>query len=220
MPTMMRIDDILQYVTHSADITGPVDWFAIMANKVSHSHFDWLCDEIMEYGFTLPIVLMDNGDDTYTLGNGHHRLCAAILLGLHAIPVIILTDDYTHEDSHDGNITLPAASWDYWELLCQNMEGDHVGDCLDTVFRRQYLPTDYANDDYNDYPYEGECAYCNVPNGNDTTCHLIGCPERDWEIIYCECVQSFYRAFPCVHFMNMWHDEAIAMNEGRMPIAA
>lgn len=130
---MMPVDEILQYVTGSVDICfngREVDWFEIFAAKVSHDHFDTLVDTLIEQGFTMPIVLGESHLGGYIVGNGHHRLCAAILLGFDEIPVIIDREaDFLHfDDTHDGEWNPGTPSYDYWHLLVTNMEGDHCGD--------------------------------------------------------------------------------------------
>ena len=130
---MMPVSDILEYVTGSVDISfhgRDVDWFEILAAKVSHDHFDTLVDTLDSEGFTMPIVLGESRLGGYIIGNGHHRLCAAILLGMDEIPVIIDDGyDYLHfDDTHDGDWHPGTPSFEYWHMLVTNIEGDHCGD--------------------------------------------------------------------------------------------
>ena len=54
-----------------------------------------LVESILTNGFTTPICIVDDGSDWWAMGNGHHRLTAAILLGLDEIPVAFSN---THSD--------------------------------------------------------------------------------------------------------------------------
>jgi hypothetical protein len=193
--TRVSVSWILQNATASLDIIardadGGLDWFAILAGKVSHAHFDKLADDIMTEGFTLPIVLVANGDAKFTIGNGHHRLSAAILLGLDEIPVILDYDGdfWRIEDSHDGEWDCGDRSYEYWELLSQNMPDGYYGDTGNEDHREQFAGYDSA------VAFEGyyceECAgwvgcdccehYCPVPQ-----CEECG---GDLELCICETV--------------------------------
>jgi len=96
--TYVPVDWIMQNLTNSVDCEAErydERWFAeygwmnviqhIIQRKVGN------CAEhivtIQELGFCVPIVIVVNEDHTFMLGNGHHRLVAAILLCLNEIPV-------------------------------------------------------------------------------------------------------------------------------------
>lgn len=64
---------------------------------------------------------------------------------------------------------------------------------------------------------EEECEYCGV-TGDDVPYedHLIGCPEREYEMVYCtECGYSHYRYNACEWMLNRIHDDAMAEHNAR-----
>lgn len=206
--TMMSVGEILRRANSSGDlgsINNAEDWFGILAGKVSHDHFDWLCDKIDDEGFTIPIVIGTHedydGEIAYTIGNGHHRLCAAILLGIDSIPVILTSSGFVwNDDSHDGNMDPGTPSYEYWELLRGNMEGDHYGDTDAKAWRYQYVTGDNESDENG-----CDCDDCNRPSSycwdcQSTACvcneecdncglfdhlHAPGCTERAWSVVNC-----------------------------------
>lgn len=132
---LMSIPEIMEMAKGSVDfqgMRGELNWWTIFSGKVSHSHFDAIVDEIQANGFGMPIVLCDRFDDgNYLIGNGHHRLCAAILLGLWRIPVMVTVgsdrDDYMCQDDSmdDYGRPMEGYSFEYWEMLSQWMEADY-----------------------------------------------------------------------------------------------
>lgn len=206
----ISVTDILQNVRRSGDIGGaidtPEDWFRIFAAKVSHDHFDWIADKIMDEGFTVPIQIIETeGEyDTYwEIGNGHHRLCVAILAGLDTIPVILMDDWGWNDDSHDRD-QRPTnnPSFDYWGMLTENMEGVHVGDEHNRTWRDQYgyvadNESDHADCDCGDCLPQ-ECYGCSAIEGIDN--HRMACPERGFSIV--DCVECGYGAHYRGHAME------------------
>lgn len=128
---LLTIPEILRMATGSVDfpgMRGGIDWSEMFAGKVAHGHFDALVDEIQANGFGMPIVLCDRyNDGNYVIGNGHHRLCAAILLGLWRIPVMVSeggdrTDFMCNRDSADDYARpIQGRSDDYWSMLQSNL---------------------------------------------------------------------------------------------------
>jgi len=91
---MWPISRILAEVKESCDVGDldePEEWFAMMANKARDNSFGQLLQAIQKDGFLDPIHIRYEtdylGKSHAYLGNGHHRLTAAILLGLDEIPV-------------------------------------------------------------------------------------------------------------------------------------
>lgn len=68
---------------------GGVDYWRMMIEKANDHGFPALVNAIVSEGFRIPIVLVKNynGSSSIMHGNGHHRMCAAILLCLDQIPV-------------------------------------------------------------------------------------------------------------------------------------
>ena len=84
------VSDILKNVRNSADY-GPLNthaqWHQYMYSALGERQTPAIIHEIQEKGFTDPILLYHDNPEFWTLGNGHHRLAIAILLGLDKIPV-------------------------------------------------------------------------------------------------------------------------------------
>lgn len=94
---MVSVEWIMQNATHSVDgydtsgysESPTVEYAAMLLHKTADSWFPDLVRTIVERGFRVPIVLVSGykGPGTIAHGNGHHRMCAAILLALNEIPV-------------------------------------------------------------------------------------------------------------------------------------
>lgn len=215
---MMPVAHILQNVNRSLDVDmyGEFDWFKVLANKVSHAHFDALTDTILGEGFTLPIVLVGNDVDGYCVGNGHHRLCVAILTGISAIPVIVDDegDYWAFEDSHDGEWNPGERSFEYWGMLEDNIPDGYWGDGGNEVHRGQFGNRPTGGDD----DYSNDCDYCDIPDNGNVAYedHRLGCPEREYELVYCvHCGYSHYRYNACEWMLADIWQEAIAEHRAR-----
>lgn len=214
---LMSIPDIMALASESVDIpnrNGEVDWWGILRHKVSAGHFDALVDEIQANGFGMPIVLCDRyRNGRYALGNGHHRLCAAILLGLWRIPVILsegaARDDFMRPEDSMDDYGRPVEGWshDYWMMLGENMgDSDGTVDIPESEHPEFYC--DYCNTHLRvsveccatDHLalHHPECEDCgNRDCGSDHECyecgahavqaedHRLMCFERGWEIVDC-----------------------------------
>lgn len=95
---MIRLGDYLKLLTSSADLScSPIDDLIrdIVKGKAGDRTMGPIIDSIIDNGFTSPIELQIINDgmygdgDVYSQGNGHHRLVAAILLGIDVIPVMV-----------------------------------------------------------------------------------------------------------------------------------
>lgn len=87
---MVKVSDLLKKLVDSTDDYALVldsEWFRMMAEKSQDGQFATIVRLIQEEGFTDPIGIKKINDDAWEMGNGHHRLTAAILLGLDEIPV-------------------------------------------------------------------------------------------------------------------------------------
>lgn len=76
--------------------SGEVDFAVMLNDKASDGHFGDLIATILDHGFRVPVCFyparrwstdMSKIEDGWALGNGHHRMSAAILLCLDSIPV-------------------------------------------------------------------------------------------------------------------------------------
>lgn len=81
-----------------------VDWSGMLANKGRDGQFASLVLSMLAIGFTVPVCFWNNGYDAgWSMGNGHHRMAAAILLGLDEVFVYWSENgDYMHTHRTDN----------------------------------------------------------------------------------------------------------------------
>lgn len=81
-----------------------LDW--LINTKGSDSQTLGLCYSLIDNGFTVPINLIPDavrdGERTYTLGNGHHRLAAAVMSCVDVVKVWV-NQGITWEETQDEN---------------------------------------------------------------------------------------------------------------------
>lgn len=103
---MWKITDILQTVTESTDYVefdgSSSMWAFLISSKAGDLYTPVLAQKIIDEGFTDPICIYRNSRGGYGLGNGHHRLTCAILLGLDEIPVLYTDTDEYYPDASEG----------------------------------------------------------------------------------------------------------------------
>ena len=94
---------------------------ALLKHKTKDKQFWALCDIIPEQGFTHPICIQVRGDGTWQLGNGHHRLAAAVLLVLDEINVFFTAgEDYMHDTVTDPTDDyLVPSEWEEPDGICR-----------------------------------------------------------------------------------------------------
>jgi hypothetical protein len=129
MKEMTKVHEIIQNLAQFGDfeyldpLDNPDDWKEVLKYKLSHDHVPELIRRIQRDGFTEPIRLEKRGPRDWYLGNGHHRLSIAILLGYDEIPT---TNEYeawdylpgNYEDSKGAKILVDmvdtAIDWENW----------------------------------------------------------------------------------------------------------
>lgn len=141
---------LLNDVTDSIDIRkrageDGAPWARVIETKAAASHFDAVLSTLIREGFRLPVVMWDqHRSGEWIIGNGHHRITAAILLGIELIPVVVSYGaDYMRADdsSDDEDMPIEAAGRTVWQAI------------------RNDLPAQVAKRD----PYartDTGCAYC------------------------------------------------------------
>jgi len=102
MPKMTKVAEIIREAQESVDLYtfdgSPEQWKKLLKNKLSDPWVPALIREIQEKGFTVPIRY-----GYQEIGNGHHRLAIAILLGMEEIPT---TDNVFESSGWDGRRVL------------------------------------------------------------------------------------------------------------------
>lgn len=119
---MVSVEWIMKNTTDSVDciqytgLPGGVDYEHMIKRKAGDWDFATLVNTIMKRGFRVPIVLQQRGN-LLTHGNGHHRMCAAILLGLDEIPVFWSDSTMGYMCiEHSSSENLPVATEDDYNL--------------------------------------------------------------------------------------------------------
>jgi hypothetical protein len=96
---LVPVEWLMKNITESVDrVDLKGDIRNLFRAKATDPSFGSLLDSIIDDGFTTPICVQAY-NDRYIQGNGHHRLAAAILLCLEAIPVYF-TDSSDYMCSH------------------------------------------------------------------------------------------------------------------------
>jgi hypothetical protein len=104
----MPVEYILQNTDESCDYPEfdytEFDWEKILREKSSHTGFMHLVNSIMEHGWLSAI-----GWNEGRITEGHHRLCAAILLGEDEVPTMPYGNQWW-----EGHISAHRNSDDPW----------------------------------------------------------------------------------------------------------
>lgn len=122
---MVSVEWLLNNIHYSVDSlnddSGHIDFEYMLRDKATDYSFPGLVHTIWERGFRVPICLYPNpyGAD-WALGNGHHRLSAAILLCLDQIPVYWSEHDYMSDDHTDTEAPLdyPDDPAQFIDFMC------------------------------------------------------------------------------------------------------
>lgn len=113
---MVSVEWIIQNTKYSVDgfsQYGELDYEAMLQDKCLDECFGRVVNSILTNGFRVPIVLVENYCGRgLTHGNGHHRMCAALLLGLDEIPVYWSESDYMAIDHSDTEDLLDAGDYE------------------------------------------------------------------------------------------------------------
>lgn len=159
-----NVSELLGKIKNSVDLNSygadGARWSAILQAKASATHFDAIVRTLIAEGMRMPVVMWSpNGDrdgteDGWTIGNGHHRLTACLLLGMEYVPVVVsLTSDYMRCDDSsddDGSPIVRNGEREIWSVI------------------RDRLPLSEGN-------AQDECNGCAIAC---ECCHAQGCPRN------------------------------------------
>lgn len=94
---------LVRALAHSVDYSGnDADWFApTFVDKILDHGFSKAIDWVLNDGLKCPLnVIFKNGE--WTMGNGHHRLFAAILCGIEEIEIDVTSYcSWDNSEMHD-----------------------------------------------------------------------------------------------------------------------
>lgn len=67
-----------------------IEWIdSIICDKVTDDSMGYLIDSLSNEGFLCPLNVIRHSDDEFIMGNGNHRLIAALFCGFTEIPVLV-----------------------------------------------------------------------------------------------------------------------------------
>ena len=108
---------IEQIITRrSTDSVFYVSWDAMLESKRQDSHYPDVVESLRQDGFIRPLTA-DVRAHELRLSDGHHRIAAAIDLGMEAVPVLITGTPLISEDSGSwqlGYSVDPEVELPYW----------------------------------------------------------------------------------------------------------
>lgn len=97
--TWYPLEYILQNAKFSIDFGYDFDWEIVFWEKTAHTGFMHLVHSIQEHGWLSAIGWNDSSKE---ITEGHHRICAAILLCEDEIPTTTMgTNAYRNNDRYD-----------------------------------------------------------------------------------------------------------------------
>ena len=89
----ISIVEFINALDGSVDFPHDNDWVAeCFQRKTTDGTFPGILASILEQGLTLPLNAV-RWDDAVLMGNGHHRLVAALLCGIETITIIVSDED-------------------------------------------------------------------------------------------------------------------------------
>jgi ParB-like nuclease family protein len=103
---MMSVAELLRKLKESADcynLESTQGWFYMLESKLADPQTPSIIRAIEEFGFLDPICITKEYAG-WKLGNGHHRLAIAIMLGLDEIPVDFSSWYSRGSTAHSSNL--------------------------------------------------------------------------------------------------------------------
>lgn len=108
---MEPIEEILKRESidraNKSDWNGKIKtWDEVLAEKRRDSHYPYVLDSLKEHGFVRPLTctMPDGGKyEDYQFGDGHHRLAAAVELGMTHVPLQYIDDNWDCVSADSGD---------------------------------------------------------------------------------------------------------------------
>ena len=89
----ISIVELINALDGSVDYCYSRDWVTeCFRHKTTDNKFPGILASILEQGLTLPLNAV-RWDDAVLMGNGHHRLVAALLCGIETITIVVSDED-------------------------------------------------------------------------------------------------------------------------------
>lgn len=101
----ISIVEFINALDGSVDFPNDNDWVAeCFQHKTADETFPGILASILEQGLTLPLNAVRWGN-AVGMGNGHHRLVAALLCGIETITIVVSDGDCDFDStSYEGDI--------------------------------------------------------------------------------------------------------------------
>ena len=101
----INIVEFINALDGSGDFYYSRDWInACFRHKTTDTTFPGILASILEQGLTLPLNAVRWGD-MVVMGNGHHRLVAALLCGIETITIVVSDEDCDfNSTSYENNV--------------------------------------------------------------------------------------------------------------------
>ena len=85
----VNLIDLINTLAGSLDCGDSIDWLDyVFVEKVRARQMSTIVNSILDNGMTCPLNVIFDGN-TFIMGNGHHRLIAALLCGIEDIPIYV-----------------------------------------------------------------------------------------------------------------------------------
>ena len=86
----INIAELIKALDGSCDCGTHDEWLIdCFGDKATDDQFPALLASILESGLTLPLNVIRNDNGEVLMGNGHHRLVAALLCGIEDISIVV-----------------------------------------------------------------------------------------------------------------------------------
>lgn len=102
---------------YARDSTMDEAWEASLTGKRDDDHYEDVLNSIREHGFLRPLTAWKREDGRLGFGDGHHRLAAAIDLGLTTVPVKVYERHLIARDSGSWDSGSPIPTLEEVEAL-------------------------------------------------------------------------------------------------------
>lgn len=134
--------------------------------KLSDNQMGYIIDSLLTYGFVTPLnVFTENDGRTFIMGNGHHRLIAALFCGFEEIPVYAAPYiDWKRSESNDPRLNdtenQPSIIRDLFQMYEPGLES--IADAMG------FNDGSYVAYSYNGYnPENDTCPTCDARNNGN-----------------------------------------------------
>ena len=131
-PVRVPLSDLIKTLTGSCDYGDGESWLMGVFNmKLADNEMGWLIDSVLENGLVTPLNVIRKWDGEFEMGNGHHRLVAALLCGIEEIDVVVTSGiDWTCSSDDDMEYEYDVyEAYDVWYPILWEIKAE-IGSLL------------------------------------------------------------------------------------------